>query len=220
MMRQPRGFTLLEILVALGLMAVLALLSWRGLDAVLGARERLVSASGELGAFSLAFSQLEEDLRRSWSVRLLGLPVPAIGFAMAAADEGGPRMRVTREAPATLAPGAVQRVEWRLRQGRLERGFSAWGPASTSPVQATAPITWQPLVENLRAIELRAFLVGSGWIDASALAARGLPPPALAQPGGPGSGPSDPLAVPVTGVEIVLVRADGSRVQRVFTVRD
>jgi hypothetical protein len=32
--------------------------------------------------------------------------------------------------------------------------------------------------------------------------------------------PQEPAPVPVTGVELVLIRADGSRVQRFFTVRD
>jgi len=205
------GFTLLEVLVAMSLMAVLALLSWRGLDAVLGARERLVSASDDLGSLSLAFAQLEEDLRRSWSVRLLGLPLPAIGFVPAVSGEGAPRLRIVREASAAVAPGAVQRVEWRLSEGRLERGFSAWAAASLATPQAAPAITWQPLVGELRAVELRAFLAGSGWVEGSALAAR--------VPVGAGA-PQDPSAAVITGVELVLIRTDGSRVQRVFTVRD
>ena len=50
-----RGFTLIELLVACALMAVLALLSWRGLDSILQTRERLVVASDELRSLTLAF---------------------------------------------------------------------------------------------------------------------------------------------------------------------
>jgi general secretion pathway protein J len=206
-----RGFTLLEVLVAMALMAVLALLSWRGLDSVLDSRERLVSASDDLGALSLTFAQLEEDLRRSWSVRLLGLPLPAIAFVPAVPGEGAPRLRLLREASAAVAPGSVQLVEWRLREERLERGFSPWGAASPGAAQAMPAITWQPLMAGIRALELRAFLVGAGWVEAGALAGR---PPMVA------GTPQDPAPVPVTGVELVLIRADGSRVQRFFTVRD
>ena len=45
-----RGFTLLEVLIALSLMAVLAVLGWRGLDSVLVTRERLTRSSADLAA--------------------------------------------------------------------------------------------------------------------------------------------------------------------------
>ena len=54
-------------------MAVLALLSWRGLDSILQTRERLVVASDELRSLTLAFSQMDEDLLKSWPVSLLKL---------------------------------------------------------------------------------------------------------------------------------------------------
>ena len=46
--RVAGGFTLIELLVAVALLAVLAILSWRGLDTVLQSRERLVTESNEL----------------------------------------------------------------------------------------------------------------------------------------------------------------------------
>ncbi|MBP7662152.1 MAG: prepilin-type N-terminal cleavage/methylation domain-containing protein, partial [Burkholderiaceae bacterium] len=76
------GFTLLEVLIAIALMAVLAVLGWRGLDSILVTRERLTRSSDDLKALSVCFTQLEEDLRRAWPVRLLGLPVPPIGFSV------------------------------------------------------------------------------------------------------------------------------------------
>ena len=65
-----RGFTLLELLIAIALMALLAVLGWRGLDSVLRSRERIAANSDDLRGLSVAFSQLDEDLRRSWVVRL------------------------------------------------------------------------------------------------------------------------------------------------------
>ena len=122
------GFTLLEVMVAMALMAVLALLSWRGLDSVLDSRERLVSASDDLGALSLTFAQLEEDLRRSWSVRLLGLPLPAIAFVPAVPGEGAPRLRLLREAyrtrPDTEIAAHLGEVMWVM--GRHEEARQVW----------------------------------------------------------------------------------------------
>lgn len=60
--RRAAGFTLIELLVAVALLAILAVLSWRGLDAVIQSRERLVTESDELRSLTLALAQLEEDL--------------------------------------------------------------------------------------------------------------------------------------------------------------
>ena len=78
--RRARGFTLIELLIAAALLAVLAVLAWRGLDSVLASRQRIVAASDELRSLTLAFAQLDEDLRRSWPVRLLKLQTPSITF--------------------------------------------------------------------------------------------------------------------------------------------
>ncbi len=40
-MRAAKGFTLVEVLVAIGVMALLALMSWRGLDAMLRTQTQL-----------------------------------------------------------------------------------------------------------------------------------------------------------------------------------
>ena len=72
--RGTGGFTLIELLIAATLLAVLALLSWRGLDTVLTSRNRIAKASDELRFLTIAFAQMDEDLRKSWPVRLLKLP--------------------------------------------------------------------------------------------------------------------------------------------------
>ena len=69
--RRHAGFTLLELLVAVALMAILAVLSWRGLDSVLTSREHIMRHTDETRAISVLFSQLDEDLRRSWPLRHL-----------------------------------------------------------------------------------------------------------------------------------------------------
>ncbi|MBF1236316.1 MAG: prepilin-type N-terminal cleavage/methylation domain-containing protein, partial [Lautropia mirabilis] len=70
--RRAAGFTLIELLVAVALLAILAVLSWRGLDAVIQSRERLVTESDELRSLTLALAQLEEDLLGTWPVKNLG----------------------------------------------------------------------------------------------------------------------------------------------------
>jgi prepilin-type N-terminal cleavage/methylation domain-containing protein len=123
--RGARGLTLIELLIAAALLAVLAVLSWRGLDAVLASRRQIVASSDELRALMVAFSQLDEDLRRSWPVRLLKLQTPSIGFTVSG-EQAVATLEMLRESGAATEATQLQRVAWRLRDGRIERGFGAW----------------------------------------------------------------------------------------------
>jgi general secretion pathway protein J len=184
---RARGFTLVELLVAAALMAVLAVLSWRGLDAVLDSRRRIVDASDELRSLTLAFSQLDEDLRRSWPVRLLKLQVPAIGFTVSG-EQAVATLELLREATGATEATQLQRVAWRLRNGVLERGFGTWVAPSTdrasiassgaagsfAPAGADAAgsggLVWQPILGQVAQLQMQGWVAQQGWIAAEALA--------------------------------------------------
>ena len=189
--RVSRGFTLIELLVAVALMAVLAVMCWRGLDSVVRARDAITSASDELRALTVAFTQMEDDLRRSWAARLYRLPQPVVDFSSA-----GPAdpiaLELLCETGADDEGGRIQRVTYRLRGGLLERGFSAWVlpgaslGSSLSTAANNAPVTiWQPLISNVSGINIRAWMepatsgqVVAAWYEARAL----LPPPGAVNP--------------------------------------
>ncbi len=165
------GFTLLELLIAISLMGILALLSWRGLDAVLTAREAIVERSQDLRTLSSVMTQIEEDLRRSWTVRLLGLPEQPLGFTIGD-DRSPPALELLREAPGEDS-SQVQRISWRLRDGVIERGFAPWtGFVGGEPgVAREVEYFWQPLVQDVDALEFRGWLAERGWLPATAVAA-------------------------------------------------
>ena len=90
---QGRGFTLVEVLVALAVMAVIAGMAWQGLDAMVRSREAAQASSQATLRTGIALAQWERDL---WAVLPTGA-VPALRF-------DGAHVRLTREA----ADGGVQ----------------------------------------------------------------------------------------------------------------
>jgi len=194
------GFTLLELLVAVALLSVLAVLSWRGMDSVLRSRDRIVQSSDELRALSVAFAQLEQDVRGSWAVGLLGLREPAIAFAVRG-EQAQPELALVRETRAD-APLRLQRVRYRLHEHRLERGFAPWTASTSDPAHPVSeqPLVWQPLLDEVEQIQFRAWIASRGWTPAATLA-------------------GDGGQARVGGVELTIVRG-GERIVRVLAARN
>lgn len=215
--RRRRGFTLIELLIATTLLAVLALLAWRGLDSVLTSRQRIVAASDELRSLTLAFAQLDDDLRKTWSVRLLRLPTPAINFTVSG-EQPAASLLLLRESGRTAEPTQVQQVAWRLRNGVLERGFGIWAvptveggmgqPAPRSSAPADAPgraaggldspaadgLVWQPILGRVASMQMQGWIAGQGWVAAESLVGR----LTVSQPAQPTVQPGEPQAAPQT----------------------
>ncbi|MFT4101073.1 MAG: type II secretion system protein GspJ [Burkholderiaceae bacterium] len=233
--RRGRGFTLLELLIAIALMAVLAVLCWRGLDAVLRSRDRVNASSDELRALTVAFGQIEDDLRGAWPVRLLGIKARD-PIAFSAPDGEGPiAIEMLRDTSAMLETQRLQRVVYRLRGGQLERGFGAWAATSADAdaMVSEAAMTWQPLLTDVVALEYRAYVEEQrNWVSAQALvnapsvAARMGTASQAAQQAVAAAGaqlgvvPGASFGRTITGIEIQLARRDGGRIVRILAVKD
>jgi len=108
----PRGFTLVEVLVALFIMAVLAMMSWRGIDALVRSRDGAQGATDQTLVLSTAISQWEQDL-----AQLQRTPgIPALRF-------DGAALRLTRR-----AKDGMVLVVWMVQGDTLYRWAS---PASS-----------------------------------------------------------------------------------------
>jgi len=60
--REPyAGFTLIELLVAISILAIVAVLGWRGLDSIARSREALTSELEQTRGLQLTFAQLQSD---------------------------------------------------------------------------------------------------------------------------------------------------------------
>ena len=120
------GFTLVELLVALSVMALLAIVSWRGLDGMVRAQEQTRQRGSDLLALQAALAQWGTDLDA-----LLSLPhtVPL--------DWDGQVLRLTRRSSAVPDPGALV-VGWTRRN---VQGQDYWLRWQSQPLRTRAE--WQ-----------------------------------------------------------------------------
>ena len=77
--RAPRsGFTLIELLVAIAIMAVIAVLSWRGLDQIIRGRQTITNAMEDERVFAQLFDQMRIDARQAASDDESGQPAVSL----------------------------------------------------------------------------------------------------------------------------------------------
>ena len=109
MMRRSRGFTLVELLVSLFAMALLAGLSWRGLDGMMRARAITDARADEVLALQTGLAQWGADLDAIEEYP----PAKAL-------DWNGRVLRLTRRSSLSPTDG-VRVVAWTRREGRWLR---------------------------------------------------------------------------------------------------
>jgi len=167
---RPQGFTLIEVLVALTLLALLSLISWRGLDAMQQGGERLDARARDTLSIVHALSQLERDVLLHAGADVLppAAPPPA-GLASSAQDHPGLALPGIAWSPDTglrilraAGEGRWQALHWYLKDGVLYR---AAGPAgfAVAPAEARAPV---PVVERVADWTVRFWRPGLGWVAA------------------------------------------------------
>jgi general secretion pathway protein J len=113
-----RGFTLVELLVAITILGVIAVLGWRGLDSIVRARVALTSDLEQTRGMQLAFAQMQSDCGLIADTVILGAERPNL-----LSDQG--RLLIVRKVYAENQPSRLQVVAYRLRQGALMRSESA-----------------------------------------------------------------------------------------------
>lgn len=192
--RRPRGFTLLELLVAITVLSIVSLIAWRGLDSLTHTRSRLEPQADQVRTLLVVFGQIERDLAQVVNPNFV--PLPSSPLNVYAGEPVG--FELMRFAPA--APGAstaVQTVIYEFRDSKLMRFASP--PLDTVGTVARSRLVPVTLLANIRSLQLRVWQPGRGWVPAAS----------AAQP--------DPRTPP-PGLEIVLELDDGQQFRRVLLV--
>jgi general secretion pathway protein J len=192
--RPAAGFTLVEMLVAVALLAIIAVVSWRGLDHVAQQSARAERASAETADLLRTLAQLERDLEQRLPDTVLGArdaaqELPA-ALAILATAAGAPALEILRASP--HSPGRAQRVVYYVANGALTRSLAPAG------AERTAASTVE-LLPGTQRLTLRTYAAGAWSVPGARVPGR--PPPGRA-----------------TGLEITIEGREGARYVRVFVL--
>ena len=156
------GFTLIEMLVAITLLAVMAVIGWRALDTMMRTRERLVSHDARLDAYKVLFGQFQSDCEHLASATLLRASPVEMGAGL---------LLLVRDRREAGLPAMWQVVAYRLDGGSVLRLAAA--PASDrSTIQSDLVRLRQPgagamqvmrLVDDADALTARTWVEPGGW---------------------------------------------------------
>ncbi len=145
---RSRGFTLVELLVALTILAMISVLSWRGLDSVIRGRNAATSIQDRTLAITSALDQMAIDLRNSSPTNITVV-----------AQEGGDAMQFYRAVPDPSGAQRQMRIQWRLIDGELTRLSNEDGAEAFS----------QPALGQVQSMAVRIY-AGGRWISSEEFA--------------------------------------------------
>ena len=197
---KARGFTLLELLVAITVLSIVSVIAWRGLDSLVMTRERLEPEADDVRALLTTFGQMERDLAQVTNPKFIGLNAAPINVSIA---DGAIVLQLARIAPpAPDRATEVQTVYYRVVDGTLMRQATAalpgFEPISTERLESAR------LLDKVRLMQVRTWSPGAGWID-----------PNVPQDTS-GGAPAAQGVVP--GIEVTIERDNGRIFRRVLLV--
>jgi general secretion pathway protein J len=167
--RRSGGFTLIELMVAVAVMALLAIMSWRGLDGMARAQAQNRARADAVLTLQTALTQWSVDLDTTVALpRLSAIDWngQALRLTRRGADNTAPLVHVVAWAlrPDPVAgtrwarwqsPGLTTQAEWRQAWDRAQAWAQGDGAASDAEVRLMPVSGWQI-----------AYFIRDGWTNA------------------------------------------------------
>lgn len=217
-MKKAHGFTLLEVLVALGIVALISVLSWRGLEEVLRSAQRVQNIDTQLQTVGAVFSQFEKDLA---ALELnTGVSTPETDFVEITGN--GLLLQLTRRN--TSEPAYRERIEWILNGKTLIRTVERTLDSKQNTGQNARQKSTSDAIAT-DGMQIRLLREPGGWISpatfgnyraqqSSDLALQGRP--LTVDTGTPITDPEKAGPLLVRAVEISITQPNSQTVTRVF----
>ena len=193
-MKSARGFTLIELMTALLVLSLLALMSYRGLGAVLDAREHVKQETDKWRRVTAFFARFERDvgLAAPRPVRTADGPAPAWRGAPAATAEA--YLEFSRFA-STEGVDTARRIGYRLNE---EHEIELWLWPGLDVAPGTLPARY-PVLAGVKTFELQYLNPALAWVDAW---------------------PTSPTDLPIPrAVRLRIVLASNEEIVRVFVLQ-
>jgi len=121
--QKQRGFTLLEMMLALAIFALISLAGYQIMQTILRNQQQTEQHSQQLGSIVRLFSLLENDLQHAL-IPLFMVTTPPSDDAPFKAGNGPVVLELTRRNwvnPLALPRSSLQRAQWRFEQKTLTR---------------------------------------------------------------------------------------------------
>ena len=190
MNKSEQGFTLIEVMVAIMLMALVSVIAWRGLDSVTRADQHLQASTEQTEGLLRALNQMQRDINLRASVELNSRDDASKETGLAAvtvrsSDSKGFRLDVIRSAP--VAGDGLQRVRWWLKGDNLYRAAAPARDRYPLPAAKDGVV----VLSGVSDLQVRVWEADKGWRQLS------------------GNRREDPL-----GLEVSLVRDTPQGVER------
>ncbi len=186
-----RGFTLVEILVALAVFSVLMVIAYQGVARMATTKQVMDADNRKWREWTVALARFEEDFSqvadRSWRDEG-GVAQPPLRGSAGAIDFNGAQMEFVR-----YDGGQLTRMGYRLREGKLE--LLLWNSLDLAPRSGPTALA---MLDKVKTFNARYMDANGQW--------------QLSWPQGPGTPP------PPRGVEIELTMETGETITRMFAL--